>query len=212
MNGTTSQIINGILVVTTKTETSTKTIRYIDGTRGLILDVLEEFKDRSIFTKYKTNGLQPKTIEITTKNKVTLYQGDGKTPISIKEINEDSSIKTTSFRLDGKTIEKIKSESPQGISQTIYYHTNGQTQLKSVEVDADGMTKTIFYDPSGQLVQSIQEDMADGSVLKTFFRPDMSVEKTWESHIKGLLKNQIRETLFDKTGKKKISTKDFSLS
>jgi len=210
MNETTSQFINGILVVTTKTPTSIKTIRYIDGTRGLILDILEEFEDKKIFTQYKTNGLQPKTIEVTTKNKVILYQGDGKTPISIKEINEDSSIKTTSFRSDGKTIEKIKSESPQGNVQTIYYHSNGQTQLKSVEIDAEGMTKTIFYDPSGQLIQSIQEDMADGSVLKTFFRPDMSIEKTWESHIKGLLKNQIRETLFDKTGKKKISTKDFS--
>lgn len=211
MNEAISQFINGILVVQTKTENSTKTVRYIDSSRGLILDVLEQTADKKIFTKYESNGIQPKTIEISTKNETILYQKDAKTPISITKTTDDNIIENTTFRLDGKTIEKIKTETPQGTTQTIYYNEDGLTPLKLIETDIDGLSKTTFYDAYGKGITSIQEDMADGSILKTFYRLDGTVEKKQQSHIKGFKKNQIRQTFFDKSGKNKISIEDVFL-
>ena len=45
MNETVAQTIDGILVVKTKSDSSLKTTRYIDGSQGLILDVLEEISE-----------------------------------------------------------------------------------------------------------------------------------------------------------------------
>ena len=210
MNETVAQTIDGFLVVKTKSDSCLKTTRYIDSSRGLILDILEEFEDKKVFTQYKTNGLQPKTIEVTTKNKVILYQEDGKTPISIKVTNDDSSVKTTSFRLDGKTIEKIKTQDEDGLTKICYFQIDGITPLKLVEMNTEGMTKTTVYDTEGKNITSIQEDLSDGSILKTFYRTNGSIEKTHQSHIKGLPKSDIKEIIYDSMGKKKISEKIIS--
>ena len=204
MNETVAQTINGILVVKTKTDSYSKTTRYIDSSQGLILDILEEYQDKTIFTKYKSNGLEPQQIEVSTKNKKTTYQGDGKTPIFIQETDLNS-INTTYFRADGKTIEKIKTQETAGLTKTFYYQDDGFTPLKLVEMDTDGMTKTTVYDLSGNHISSIQEDLSDGSILKTYYRPNGSIEKTHLSLIKGLLKSDIKETIYDPSGKKKIS-------
>ncbi len=207
MNETTAQMINGILVVKTKTSDATKTIRYIDSSRGLILDTLEEYDDKTILTKYKSNGLQPKTVEVTTFNKKMLYQGDGKTLISIHEKNEETII-STHFCPDGKTVEKVKTQYPIDITETFYFQPDGRTLLKRIDTDALGMTKTSIYDEKGKSIISTQEDMADGSILKTFFRADGTIEKKCQSHIKGLAKGTIRQTLFDATGQKKLAVED----
>lgn len=209
MNETVTQTIGGILVVKTKSDSSLKTTRYIDGAQGLILDVLEEYQDKTILTKYKSNGLQPQCIEISTKNKKTTYQGDGKTLIFVQETGPNL-IKTTHFQTDGKTIEKIKMQEIEGVTKTFYYQEDGITPLKLVEMDIEGMTKTTVYDQEGKNIISIQEDLADGSILKTFYRTNGIIEKTHQSHIKGLLKNDIKEIIYDSTGKKKLSEKIIS--
>ena len=77
-------------------------------------------------------------------------------------------------------------------------------------MNTEGMTKTTIYDTEGKNITSIQEDLSDGSILKTFYRINGSIEKTHQSHIKGLPKSDIKEIIYDSMGKKKISEKIIS--
>ncbi len=207
MTHTITETKDGILSICTRTETGSKTTRYIDSSRGLILDTMEVTPDARIFTKYKSDGIHIDEVEISTLNAKTIYFEDKKTPKVNQEILPDKTKKTVHYRRD-TSINKVTVEMPEGTFQTTYFNADGKKPVKFIETNTEGLSKTtIFNDVNGQ-IQNIQEDLADGSILKTFFRADGTIEKKWQMHLKGLKSNTIRQTLFDKSGKKIIKTED----
>lgn len=208
MNETVTKSKDGIITIKMKTtEGSQKTTRYFDSSRQMILDTTEEFSDKTIITKYKTDGYRLASIEVHLQDKILIYQADGKTVSSQKETLQDGSIQTTHYQADGKTIDRIKHENISGTTFTSRYQQDGITLAVLIESDSDGLTKTTQYQKDGMTPISISEDLADGTIQKTLFQADGKTISALElSHIKGFPANKIRRLTYDSTGQKVIET------
>lgn len=214
MSETVTKTADGIIIIKTKTpDGAQKTTRYFDSSRQMILDTLEEFADKKILTKYKTDGYRIAAIEIQTETKTISYCSDGKTISSIKETLPDGSIQTTHFQGDGKTIDRIKHENITGSIFTTKYQADGITPALLIESDMDGLTRTTIYQSDGTSLQSLSEDLADGTTQKTIYQADGKTISVLElRHIKGIPANKIRRLVYDSSGKKVIETTEETVS
>ena len=199
---------DGTVSVSEEIQNGVRTVRYFDVQRQLKLNIIEKYNDRTIITKFNSDGYTVQSITVETAMGTKVYQKDGKTLIRDRELLPDGSENEHVYRQDGHTVERTTLYHASGNTYTTLYRPDGLTPTQLIEQDVRGFSRISFYAPNGQAVIKMIEDLSDGSTKTTFYKPDthkiVSVET---GPLKGLKnKNVYRIEFYDETGSKIIKT------
>lgn len=201
---------DGTVSITEDIPNGERTTRYFDVQRQLKLTIIEKLKDKTIITKFNSDGYTVQSITIETAMSTKVYQKDGKTLIRDKELLPDGSENEHVYRQDGQTIERTTLYHASGNIYTTLYRPDGITPAQLIEQDVRGLSRISFYAANGQAVTKMIEDLSDGSTRTTLYKPDThKIAQVETGPIKGAKeKNTYRIDFYDDTGSKIIRTTD----
>lgn len=203
MDKTIQLLPDGTLTVTEPIAEGIRTTRYFDSRRQMILTVVDKTEDKTIITKYETNGHLIHSVTVEEKNKVVVYQKDGKTLIKEKEILPDGSEHENLYQPDGKTLKRVTHYHVAGSVYTTVYEADGKTPAQIIEQDEMGLSKTIVYGSNGQQIVKKIEDLSDGAIRITVYKPHTDqIDYVQTGPLKGEAHpNTYQRDEYDETGK-----------
>lgn len=171
MDKTIQLLPDGTLTVTESIPDGYRTTRYFDSRRQMLLTVVDKTSDKTIITKYEPNGHFIQSITVEQKNKVSVYQKDGKTLVKEREVLPDGSEHENLYQSDGKTLKRVTHYHMGGSVYTTVYQSDGKTLAQIIEQDDVGLSKTVVYDADGKQIVKKIEDLSDGAIRITVYKP-----------------------------------------
>lgn len=187
---------DGTVTITEEMFNGERSTRFFDVQRQLKVNVIEKLKDKTIITKFNSDGYTVQSITIETAMGTKVYQKDAKTLIRDRELLPDGSENEHVYRQDGQTIERTTLYHVSGNIYTTLYRPDGITPSQLIEQDVRGLSRISFYTPNGQSVMKMIEDLSDGSSRTTLYQPDTHKIVS------------VRIDFYDETGTKIIRTAD----